>query len=211
MANENIKVISNREDIVAIADNIRTLTGVTGELTLAEMATAKGSGAGGNTDIEDAMATRTLTEYTNNRVTSIGNYAFTDCVNLTSVSFPEATSIGNSAFYYCNKLTSVSFPNVTSIGNSAFRSCPSLTSVSFPKATSIGSNAFYSCFKLTSIYLTNSTVCTLSNSNAFTSTPIGGYSARASTYGSIYVPASLLTAYKNATNWTYFSSRFVGI
>jgi hypothetical protein len=56
-----------------------------------------------------------------------------------------------------------------------------------------------------------SSVCKLSHSNAFTSTPIGGYSASAGTYGSIYVPASLLTAYKTATNWTYFSSRFVGV
>jgi hypothetical protein len=48
-------------------------------------------------------------------------------------------------------------------------------------------------------------------SNAFSSTPIGGYSTSAGTYGSIYVPTSLLTSYKNATNWTYFSSRFVGI
>ncbi len=53
MANENIKVISNREDIVAIADNIRTLTGVTGELTLAEMATAKGSGSQGDVNLPE--------------------------------------------------------------------------------------------------------------------------------------------------------------
>lgn len=53
MANENIKVISNREDIVAIADNIRTLTGVTGELTLAEMATAKGSGGQGGVNLPE--------------------------------------------------------------------------------------------------------------------------------------------------------------
>jgi hypothetical protein len=46
------------------------------------------------------------------------------------------------------------------------------------------------------------------NSNAFSSTPIGGYGLGA---GSIYVPTSLLTSYQTATNWTYFSSRFVGI
>jgi hypothetical protein len=49
------------------------------------------------------------------------------------------------------------------------------------------------------------------NSNAFASTPIGGYSTSTGTYGSIYVPASLLTSYQTATNWTYFSSRFVGV
>ena len=59
------------------------------------------------------------------------------------------------------------------------------------------------------LYLTGSSLCKLSNSNAFSSTPIGGYSASAGTYGSIYVPASLLTSYQTATNWAYFSSRFV--
>jgi hypothetical protein len=64
---------------------------------------------------------------------------------------------------------------------------------------------------LTSLYLTGSSLCTLAHSNAFGSTPIGGYSASTGTYGNIYVPTSLLTSYQNATNWTYFSSRFVGI
>jgi hypothetical protein len=59
------------------------------------------------------------------------------------------------------------------------------------------------------LYLTGSSVCALAHSNAFSSTPIGGYSTSAGTYGSIYVPASLIDAYKTATNWTYFSSRFV--
>jgi hypothetical protein len=54
-------------------------------------------------------------------------------------------------------------------------------------------------------------VCQLPHSNVFTSTPIGGYSASAGTYGSIYVPAYLLDAYKSATNWAYFSDRFVGL
>jgi hypothetical protein len=30
-------------------------------------------------------------------------------------------------------------------------------------------------------------------------------------FGSIYVPTSLLASYKTANNWTYFSSRFVGV
>lgn len=49
------------------------------------------------------------------------------------------------------------------------------------------------------------------NSNAFSSTPIGGYRTYAGQYGSIYVPTSMLTTYKTASNWSYFSSRFVGI
>ena len=119
--------------------------------------------------------------------------------------------MGSYAFYECYSLTTASFPKVTSIGGYAFCYCGRLTTVSFPKVTTIGGYAFNRCYNLKSLYLTGSSLCKLSNSNAFTSTPIGGYSTSAGTYGSIYVPASLLNSYKTATNWTYFSSRFVGI
>ena len=143
--------------------------------------------------------------------TSIGDSAFANCSKLTSANFPVCTSIGRSAFYYCYNLTSVSFPACAKISNRAFFYCKSLTSASVPACISIFSSAFDRCHNLTSLYLTGSSLCTLSNSNAFTSTPIGGYSTTAGRYGSIYVPASLLTSYQTATNWTYFSSRFVGV
>lgn len=144
-------------------------------------------------------------------VTFIMISAFQHCEKLTTVSFPKTTMINNNAFYACRSLTTVSFPAATSIGSYAFSLCNNLTTASFPAATSIGSSVFFMCYNLKSLYLTGSSLCKLSNSNAFYSTPIGGYSASAKTYGSIYVPASLLASYKSATNWTYFSSRFVGI
>ena len=56
-----------------------------------------------------------------NSVTSIGNYAFSDCSGLTSVTIPNSvTSIGEGAFYGCSGLTSVTIPNsVTRIGYNA--------------------------------------------------------------------------------------------
>ena len=142
--------------------------------------------------------------------TSIGYYAFASCTSLTSVSFPVCTTIVSFAFAACSSLTSVSFPECTSIGSSAFQSCTSLTSVSFPVCTSIGSYAFQCCNRLISLTLGGSSVCLLMGSFAFIETPIGGYSELAGQYGSIFVPASLLASYKTATNWSYFSSRFVG-
>ena len=87
-------------------------------------------------------------------VTSIGDYAFYFCSNLTSVIIPASvTSIGSGAFYICQALTSITIPNsVTYIGSSAFRSCSNLTSITIPNSvTSIGLGAFADCQSLTSI------------------------------------------------------------
>ncbi|MBR3707488.1 MAG: leucine-rich repeat domain-containing protein, partial [Lentisphaeria bacterium] len=84
-------------------------------------------------------------------VTSIGDYAFLCCSNLTSVTIPESvTSIGDNAFYGCEKLTSITIPeSVTSIGERAFSFCRSLTSVVIPDSvTSIGYAAFSDCSSL---------------------------------------------------------------
>ena len=60
-----------------------------------------------------------------NSVTTIGDYAFTECSGLTSVAIPNSVlSIGESAFRGCSGLTSVTIPNsVTGIGDSAFYGC----------------------------------------------------------------------------------------
>ena len=110
-------------------------------------------------------------------VTSVGNYAFRGCTNLTAITLPDSvtrigsdafmscsaltaitlpkgvTTIGNEAFYGCSALTAVTIPDsVTSIGGSAFRACSALTTVTIPDSvTSIGSYAFSSCGALTSV------------------------------------------------------------
>lgn len=63
------------------------------------------------------------------------------------------TSIGDWAFYNCHDLTSVTIPSsVTSIGDYAFDGCYSLTSITIPSSvTSIGDHAFAGCYKLTSV------------------------------------------------------------
>lgn len=266
------------ETLTSIADAIRTKTGGTGTLSPSQMASEiEGiSASGENHDMEDALIVKTVSgDYRNDRVTSIGTYAFGYCSSLVSVDFPVVTSISNQAFYmcrsltnisfpmaksigtqafgYCSVLASIDFPAATYIGNVAFGSCSKLTSVNLPVATSISNGAFagcsaltsinlpaakiigssafsscrnlstasfpalqtisststfYNCYNLSQIYLTGSSLCTLSNSNAFTNTPYAGYSSSFSGTPYIYVPASLVDTYKTANNWSYFSNYF---
>ena len=92
-------------------------------------------------------------------VTSIGDFAFSYCKGLTSVTIGNSvTSIGSSAFWDCTGLKSITIPDsVTSIGKSAFSGCAGLTSVTIPDSvTSIGDWAFYDCTGLTSITIPDS-------------------------------------------------------
>ena len=143
--------------------------------------------------------------------TTIGSHAFYACYSLTSANFPSCTTIGSNAFCYCFDMTSANFPICTSIGDGAFYPCYGLISANFPICTSIGNDAFHSCCNLVSLYLTSvPSVPTLGDS-VFTTTPIGGYSASAGRYGSVYVPASLYSSFLTATNWSSISSRIVSV
>ena len=87
-------------------------------------------------------------------VTSIGDYAFTSCENLTSITIPESvTSLGLGAFYGCSSLTNITIPgSVTSLSNSVFNGCTKLSNITIPSSvTHIGSSAFQACFDITSI------------------------------------------------------------
>lgn len=105
------------------------------------------------------VVSKLVAVYVDPSVTEIGNEAFRECQNLTTVSLPEnLTSIGNCAFENCSGLTSITIPDsVTSIGSEAFRQCTGLTSISIPDGvTEIGEYAFYRCTGLTSISIPDS-------------------------------------------------------
>ena len=95
------------------------------------------------------------------RVTIIGDGAFGDCSSLTSITLPDGvTSIGEKAFEFCGSLTSITLPEgVTSIGDWAFGGCSSLTSITIPDSvTSIGALAFMGCNILISIIFKGNSV-----------------------------------------------------
>lgn len=91
-------------------------------------------------------------------VTNIGDYAFSQCLDVRSVIIPQSvTRIGVSAFsmgYYTNTaLESIDIPNsVDTIGACAFENCHSLKSLIIPENVSyIGRRAFAYCLELYSV------------------------------------------------------------
>lgn len=138
--------------ITAIADSLREATGKTGELSLDDMPTAisgLGSG-GGDTTIEDGLITRTLTEYTNNRVETVGKYLFQNLTTFTKATFNNAKTIEQQAFSSCSNLTQVSIPKVTKICYGAFQSCQKLELPELPSGiVTIEQNGFTTCSKCT--------------------------------------------------------------
>ena len=168
----------------------------------------------------------------------IGNNAFQSCSSLSQVSLPMCSYIGDNAFQSCSSLSQISLPMCSYIGGNAFRCCTSLrqvslpvcnyiadgiyaggglhtsgtfyqctllTQVDLPMCSYIGSDAFRVCSSLSIITIGYSSICSLKNINAFNATQI------TSSTGSIYVPASLVDAYKSAANWSYFSTQIFPI
>ena len=87
-------------------------------------------------------------------VTSIGDYAFSECNSLKSINIPDSvTRIGYSAFKSCGCLTSINIPpSLTTIENGTFLGCHSLRNINIPDTiTRIGRSAFEDCNSLTSI------------------------------------------------------------
>lgn len=94
-----------------------------------------------------------------NTVTAIDKAAFYNCIALTGITIPNSvTTIGGCAFWSCARLKSLSLGNgLTTIKNDAFRGCSGLTSLTLPNSlTTIETRAFYGCNKLTSIVIPNS-------------------------------------------------------
>ncbi len=164
-----------------------------------------------------------------NAATSIGGSAFYNCRSLASITIPDGvTSIGRQTFYYCYSLASITIPDgVTDIGNYAFSDCRSLASITIPNGvTTIKSSAFGNCESLASITIPNgvtsiktyafyycggiafydfsnhTSVPALSSTTAF---------EKIAADCQIRVPASLVDAWKAATNWSTYANYIVGV
>ena len=91
-------------------------------------------------------------------VTSIGNYAFANCDNLTEVIIPErVNNIGEGAFSDCENVEKVVWSDkLTEIPKNTFKNCVSLKDINFGNVHSIGTSAFDTCTSLTSVNIPDS-------------------------------------------------------
>lgn len=198
-----------------------------GTYDVTEYATANVNIANDTSEIEEAIITRSITEYHNDTITSIGAFAFYSCTSLTSVNLPNATTLNISAFnnctalnsieiplvqsittqtfYSCNSLTTLNMPSLKTIGAQGVRACKKLAKVDLEVVTSIGAFSFDGCSLLDTCIIRTSSVCTLVNVSAFTGTKI------ANGTGYIYVPDDLVDSYKTASNWSTYASQIKGI
>lgn len=109
-----------------------------------------------DTTIEDGLITRTLTEYRNDRVTSVGDYAFNQNKTIKSVSMQNVTNIGNYGFCDCSNLVSVNFPLLTTVGDRVFQNTK-VTSIDFPLLKNVGRNICYNGSNLETVNLPSAT------------------------------------------------------
>ena len=114
----------------------------------------------GDDVVMDSIIDRTITEFKDDRVTNIGEYAFYGCQSLINVDTPSVYWTGTggglwkNAFYDCKSLKSVRMDSlniVTSAATNIFGNCTALTDVFLPNLTATGNNMFMHCHSLEKI------------------------------------------------------------
>lgn len=140
---------------------------------------------------------------TKNIYSDWGSYTGVTSSLLIKVSLSECNILNSNTFSNCINLSEVYLPEVTYIGSNVFHSCPSLHQVGLPICSYIGSTAFYTYPAISlSLTLGYNGVCKLDGQL---------FDGNKKSLISIFVPASLVDAYKSATNWSYFSTQIFPI
>lgn len=94
---------------------------------------------------------KTLTEISDESITTVGEHAFSSCYKLSFVHLPNVIKIEDNAFYYCSAFTEISFPIAESMGTYAFSGCQKLKTVNLPKVQAFKSYAFYINYALETV------------------------------------------------------------
>lgn len=164
---------------------------------------ASGGGSGTNKVVQ--VVDKTVTEITAEDLsgaTRIGQYAFSYCKKLTSITIPSGvTVIYSSVFQDCSNLVSITIPStVTDIGDSVFVRCTNLVSITIPPSVvRIGGAAFFTCSALSSVKVERTTPPSIQSSTF----------NMCNALAQIIVPTGCADAYKSATNWSQYADIIV--
>ena len=181
----------------------------------------------------DAIIERTLTEFKDNMLTSVGDYAFSYCTELVNVELPNVTELKSYVFDHCSKLETIKLDNLINMAgvspfqysgireinlpalghcaSSAFSYCANLEKVVFGNTDVVGNTAFGGCTNLEALVLIGKDSVVKCGNNPFWGTKIingNGY---------IYVPKTMadgsdgVAAYKAATGWADFGDQIRAI
>ena len=133
-------------------------------------------------------------------VTTIGSLAFSNCINMDTLSIPNSvTDLGEGAFYGCISLSGVDIPNsVTIIPSATFSGCTGLKKITIPESVdSIGPSAFAS-IKPDTIW------CYAEEVPKTADKAFDGVTTTTMKATPLLVPSSSLTLYKASTPWKNF-------
>ena len=225
--------LAKSEDLTAVADAIRAKGGTGARLTFPDgfVGAVQAIDTGGG-DLLAARVTNTLTTYSNATITSVNDCGFADCTALVSVDLPAVTHIKPQGFARCTNLESINSPMLVSIGNNCFRNCAKLTEFVTGSHfdSRIDSSTFEGCRALTkadfyhvnmqgfsgySMACKNLITLVIRNVDAVppTSAQIFGPATTKMNKGEgyIYVPATMVEAYKAATNWASYADQIRAI
>lgn len=163
----------------------------------------------------------TVTFGDKNSITTLGIGAFCDAPVEFDVDFPSLTgTLAYGAFQNTKVKKVLNLGSITIIGGTsdgrgpygsynswgAFKNCVELTYAELPSTlATIQRQVFYGCSSLQILICRATTPPALSNTDAFTGTPI------ASGTGFIYVPDASVSAYQGSTNWSTYASKIKGI
>ncbi len=195
----------------------------------------------GDEAVMDSIIECTITEFRDNMLTEIGNYAFSGCTALTDVELPNAVTLGNYSFASCTALERINIPKVTSLPGRAFQHCTALAEFDFSNVTVLSTAAFQGsgltraviplveylstdlfreCKNLT--YVDLHKAVQLGASVFLSATSMKTLIVRTDTVCSLglyctnsnmcaYVPRALVEDYKAATNWSVIADRIYAL
>lgn len=105
----------------------------------------------GDDAVIDSIIEKTITEFRDDVITTVGMYAFYYCTALTDVDLPNVTHVDKMSFSNCSALARLNMPNLVTTANEPFAHCTALKSVSFPRLKTCESSLLRGCTNLETV------------------------------------------------------------